>query len=117
MKFRTKLKMSFGSKSDISTVANVIQSGLVNTLMQRQNGRHSAYGIFKLISLYEDYCILIVFSSKFVPQVSNQQRSCIGSDNGLAPNKRQAIIGTNDGLIYWCIPASLGFEELWEDQL
>ena len=27
----------------------------------------------------------------------------IGSDNGLAPNRRQAIIWTNDGLVYWRI--------------
>ena len=25
------------------------------------------------------------------------QYSCIGADNGVAPNKRQAIIWTNDG--------------------
>ena len=28
------------------------------------------------------------------------------------PNRRQAIISTNDGLIWWCIYASLGFNEL-----
>ena len=28
---------------------------------------------------------------------SNEQYSSIGSDNGLAPTKRQAIIWTNDG--------------------
>ena len=31
----------------------------------------------------------------------------IGSDNGLAPNRRQAIIWTNGGLVYWRIYASL----------
>ena len=30
---------------------------------------------------------------------SNQQYSNIGSDNGLAPTRRQAIVWTNDGLI------------------
>ena len=30
-------------------------------------------------------------------KVSNKQYSSIGSDNGLAPTKRQAIIWTNDG--------------------
>ena len=30
-------------------------------------------------------------------QQYNQQYSSIGSDNGLAPVRRQAIIGTNDG--------------------
>ena len=36
-------------------------------------------------------------SLKFVPRV--QQNSSIGSDNGSAPVRRQAIIWTNDGLI------------------
>ena len=36
----------------------------------------------------------------------------IGSDNGLAPNMWQAIIWTNDGLIYWGIYASLSLNEL-----
>ena len=30
----------------------------------------------------------------------NKQESNIGSDNGLAPNMRQAIILTNDGFVY-----------------
>ena len=30
-------------------------------------------------------------------QGSNEQYSSTGSDNGLAPTRRQAIIGTNDG--------------------
>ena len=32
----------------------------------------------------------------------------INSDNGLAPNRKQAIIWTSDGLVYRCIYASLG---------
>ena len=42
--------------------------------------------------------IFIQILLKFVPSspINNQ---CIGSDNGLAPLRRQAIIGTNDGLI------------------
>ena len=36
----------------------------------------------------------------------------IGSDNGLAPIIRQAIIWTNDGIVYWRIYASLGLNEL-----
>ena len=38
--------------------------------------------------------------------------SIIGSDNSLAPNRRQAIIWTNDGLCFWCIFTSLGLGEL-----
>ena len=37
-------------------------------------------------------------------------RQCI--DNGLAPVRRQAIIWTNDGLVYWHKHASLGLNEL-----
>ena len=45
-------------------------------------------------------------------QGSIEQYASIGSDNGLAPNRRQAIIWTNDGLIWWRIYASLGLNEL-----
>ena len=34
--------------------------------------------------------------------------SGIGWDNGLVPARRQAIISTYDGLVYWRIYASLG---------
>ena len=37
---------------------------------------------------------------------------CIGLDNGLAPNMRQAIIWTNADPIHWRIYASLGGDEL-----
>ena len=40
------------------------------------------------------------------------QGSIIGSDNGLAPARRLAIIWPNDGLVYWRIYASLGLNEL-----
>ena len=40
------------------------------------------------------------------------QYSGIGSDNGLAPNRRQATIWTNDVLGYWRIYALLGLNEL-----
>ena len=36
----------------------------------------------------------------------------IGWDNGLAPNRWQAIIWTNDGLVYCCIYESLGLDEI-----
>ena len=52
--------------------------------------------------------IFIIFtkiSLKFVPQLT---KLSIGLDNGLAPNRRQAIIWTNAGLIYWRIYAALG---------
>ena len=40
---------------------------------------------------------------KYVPKGSCDS---IGSADGLAPNRRQAIIWTNDGPIYWSIYAS-----------
>ena len=43
---------------------------------------------------------------------SNQQYSIISSDNGLDLIRWQAIIWTNNGLVYWCIYASLGLNEL-----
>ena len=43
---------------------------------------------------------------------SNSKYGSIGPDNGLAPNRRQAIIWTNDDLGYWRIYASLGLNEL-----
>ena len=42
----------------------------------------------------------------------NQEYSSFGSDNGLAPTRRQAIIWTNDVLVSWRIYASLGLNVL-----
>ena len=36
----------------------------------------------------------------------------MGSDNGLVPNRRQAIIWSNDSLLYWHKDASISFDEL-----
>ena len=36
----------------------------------------------------------------------------MGSDNGFSPNRREAIIWTNDGIVHWRIYASLGLNEL-----
>ena len=48
--------------------------------------------------------------------MSNCQWSSIGSDNGLAPGRRQAIIWTNGGSVYWHIYAPLGLNELTDVQ-
>ena len=37
----------------------------------------------------------------------NWQQASIGSDNGLAPNRRQVIVWTNHDLVLWCLYASL----------
>ena len=43
---------------------------------------------------------------------SNWQYGSIGSDNGLAPNRRQAIIWSNVGMVHWRIYVSLSLNEL-----
>ena len=43
---------------------------------------------------------------------SNWQHSSIGSDNGLAPNRRQTIMWSYVGMLYWRTYASLGPNEL-----
>ena len=45
---------------------------------------------------------------------SNLHKSSIGSDNCLAPNRRQAVIWTSDGLDYWRIYTSLGVHDFWQ---
>ena len=50
--------------------------------------------IFKCILLNENFLILDKISLKYVP---NWQYSIIGSNNGLVPSRRQAIIWTSDG--------------------
>ena len=61
--------------------------------------------IFKHIFLNENIKISIQFSLKFVPKgpIDN-----IGLDNGLAPNRRQAIIWTNADTVHQRICALLG---------
>ena len=65
--------------------------------MLRQNGRHFA-DIFKCIFFNENVLILIKISLKFIPKGPiNNIPAFIGSDNGMVPTRRQAIIWTNDG--------------------
>ena len=71
----------------------------LNTLRLRQNGRHYAHDMFKCIFLYENAWIPIWISLKFVPKGPINNIFSTGSDNGLAPTRRKAIIWTNDGLI------------------
>ena len=76
----------------LTSVAVSTQS--VNTLKPRQNGRHFADDIFKCIFLNENVWIPIKFSMKFVPK---GPINSIGADNGLAPDRRQAIVWNNAG--------------------
>ena len=81
----------------------------INTLNPRQNGCHFADKIFKLIFLHENSCIYIHWN--WFSRVHLKLGS-IGSNDVLVWNRRQAIIWTNDGLIYWCIYASLSLHGL-----
>ena len=72
----------------------------------RQNGHHFTNDIFKCIFLNENVRISIKISLMFVPKVrinnipeKKKKNSSIGSDNGLAPTRGQAIIWTNDDKI------------------
>ena len=60
---------------------------------------------FRCIFVNENFYILIQISLKFVPK-GPIHKHCIGSDNGLAPNRRQAIIWTNAHRIHWCMQGS-----------
>ena len=52
--------------------------------------------------------IRIQISQLIVPRGSNWQDVSIGSGNGLAPNRRQAITWSIDGQVHWRIYAALG---------
>ena len=67
---------------------------LLNTLKPRQNGRHFAADIFKNIFFNGNIKISIKI---YVPKGRINNIPAFGSDNGLAPTRRQAIIWTNDG--------------------
>ena len=57
-------------------------------------------------------CLLIKIAHKFVLEGAINNKSSIGLDNGLALNKRQAIIWTNADPTPWHINAVLGGDEL-----
>ena len=78
-----------------------------------QNGCHFADNIFKCIFVNEKFCIPIQISLKFVPKDPIDNNLGTGLDNGLAPNRLQAIIWTtNTDPVHWCIYAALGGDEL-----
>ena len=84
----------------------------IDTLRPRQNGRHFADDIFKCIFLNENFWLSNDISLNLcLFRVCLINNVIIGSDNGLAPTRRQAIIRTNNGLVYWRIYPSFGFNE------
>ena len=88
-----------------------IPIALLTHLPPGQNERLFADDIFKCIFVNEKSCILIEISLRFVPKDKVEKQHSTGSDSGLAPNRRQAIIWTNAGPIHWRIYAALGGDE------
>ena len=91
------------------TVQHLTSTPAVITFRPKQNGYYFADSIFKRILLNDNFCILIQISRKYIP---TGPVTSIGSNNGLAPNRRKTIIWTKYGLIYWRIYASLGLNGL-----
>ena len=72
---------------------------------------HFADDIYKCISLNSSSYL----NSNFTEFLALRVQMTINqycSDNGLASNRQQAIIRTNDGLVYWHTYTSLGLNEL-----
>ena len=65
----------------------------------------NAFLEWKLLYSYSNFTAICSKGPKY-------QYAGIGSDDGLAPNRRQAIILTNTGLVYWRIQAALSLSEL-----
>ena len=63
--------------------------------------------IFRHIFMKETFCVKC---TEVCSQGANLHQPSVGLDNGLAPNRRQAIIWTNADPIYWRIYAAL-----WRD--
>ena len=68
-----------------------------NTLRQRQNGRHFPDDNFKRIFLNENVRLSIKKITDYSSLGTDWSWIIIGSDNALAPTRRQAIIWINDG--------------------
>ena len=67
----------------------------------------SPFRIFIHIFINEKFCCFFIqISLKFV----SLTKVSVGSSNGLAPNRRQAIIWTNTDPVHWRIYAALGDE-------
>ena len=73
-----------------------------------QNGRHFADTVSKIIFLKENRCIWFKFPLNSIPMdpITIDQANysvSVGKGNGLALNRRHAIIWTNRVIFYWCI--------------
>ena len=99
--------MWFRWYSDLTLDISLSYDGGFNWFTHR--GRHNfADDIFKYISLIATVRIPIQICFHW----AHWQYAGIDTDNGLAPNRWQVIILTNDGPVYWSIYASLGLSDL-----
>ena len=76
----------------VATTGNFCRWLLVNSSPPGQNGCHFADDIFRCIFMKENFYVLIKISLKFFPKGPIDIKPSIGLDNGLTPNRRQAII-------------------------
>ena len=83
----------------------------VNSSSPWTNGRHFANDISNACSWKKKFHYWLRFCWSLFLRCNWQQHS-IGLDNGLAPNRRQAINGTNADPIHWRIYAALGGDVL-----
>ena len=89
--------------------ANVRKTLLIGlyALKQRQHGRHFVDAFFSVKTFKFRWKCHWFFSMG-----SNWDQVINGPCNGLAPNRRQAIIRSSGSLANWCIYASLGLNDL-----
>ena len=81
------------------------------TPLPGQNGHHFADDIFTSIFMNDKFCISIGISLKFVSKSPIDNRSRLGSGNGLVPNRRHTINWTNAGPVHWRTYVALGGDE------
>ena len=90
-----------------------VYSSAFNSSPPGQNGRHFADDMFNHIFVNENIWMSNKILLKHVPWcLFNNMPACIGSDNGLAPSRRQTIIWTNADPVHRRIFAALGRDEL-----
>ena len=80
----------------------------LHTMRPRQNGRHFPDYLFKCIFLNDRLWISIKIPLKLVSKGPVNNIPGFGSDNGLVPTRRQAIIWTNDILTQICVTRPKG---------
>ena len=95
-------------KCRLQNGGNFVSASLCYLLTQGRNKMAAILqkALLKFIMLTWNICILIEMSMTFVPVVPNEKNIDIGSNNGLASNRRQAVDWTNHDPVHWRIYAS-----------